>query len=110
MFGDPAVTGKSVLDDLRDGKATVLIALARRYADAAQLALIESWHGNPALGEDEAAALRETIWRTGAPDRVTEMIGERTEEALAALNGLDIDAAAQAALRDLALRATDRQA
>jgi len=110
VFGDPAVTGKSVLDDLRDGKATVLIALAHRYADAAQLALIESWHGNPALGEDEAAALRETIWRTGAPDRVTEMIGERTEEALAALNGLDIDAAAQAALRDLALRATDRQA
>src|SRR5262249_46203987 len=40
VFGDPAVTGKSVLDDLRDGKATVLMAFARQHADPAQLALI----------------------------------------------------------------------
>ncbi|MEE3918107.1 polyprenyl synthetase family protein [Micromonospora sp. BRA006-A] len=32
VFGDPAVTGKSNLDDLREGKPTVLLALARASA------------------------------------------------------------------------------
>jgi geranylgeranyl diphosphate synthase, type I len=41
VFGDPAVTGKSVLDDLRDGKATVLMALTRQGATPAQRAQIE---------------------------------------------------------------------
>jgi len=109
VFGDPAVTGKSVLDDLRDGKATVLMALARQQADPVQLALIDRWHGNPALDEDGAAALRETIRRTGALDQVHDMIGERTAAALDALDRVDITSEARNALRELALRATNRQ-
>ena len=38
VFGDPAVTGKSVLDDLREGKPTVMMALARSAADRSQTA------------------------------------------------------------------------
>jgi geranylgeranyl diphosphate synthase type I len=109
VFGDPAVTGKSVLDDLREGKATVLMALARQQADPVQLALIDRWHGDPALDEDGAALLRDVIVGTGALDRVQEMIWKRTDVALAALDRADIDTEARIALRDLAMRATDRQ-
>jgi geranylgeranyl diphosphate synthase type I len=109
VFGDPAVTGKSVLDDLRDGKATVLMALARRQADPVQLALIDRWHGDPALDEEGAALLRDTIAGTGALDRVRAMIRDRTDAALAALDRIDIDAQARIALQDLAVRATERQ-
>ena len=35
VFGDPAVTGKSADDDLREGKQTLLIALAEERADDA---------------------------------------------------------------------------
>jgi hypothetical protein len=45
VFGDPAVTGKPILDDLRDGKGTVLIALTRQGATPAQRAQIELLHG-----------------------------------------------------------------
>ena len=109
VFGDPAVTGKSVLDDLRDGKATVLMALTRQQAGPAQLALIDRWHGNPALDEGGAALLRETIVGTGALDRVQAMIRERTDAALGALDRVDIEAEARIALQDLAMRATERQ-
>ncbi|HEV2371522.1 MAG TPA: polyprenyl synthetase family protein [Streptosporangiaceae bacterium] len=109
VFGDPALTGKPVLDDLRDGKATVLMALTRRSADTAQLALIDRWHGNPALDEDGAAALRQTIVATGALDQVQDMIEQRTSAALTALDQADIDSDARIALRDLGLRATRRQ-
>jgi geranylgeranyl diphosphate synthase, type I len=110
VFGDPAVTGKPVLDDLRDGKATVLMALARRDASRAQLALIDRWHGNPALDEDGAAVLRRVIADTGALDQVQDMITQRTDTALAALDRSDMDAETRAALRNLAFRATRRQA
>src|SRR5699024_9883370 len=33
VFGDPAVTGKPAGDDLREGKRTVLMAIALRNAD-----------------------------------------------------------------------------
>ncbi|MFE0061726.1 polyprenyl synthetase family protein [Streptomyces sp. NPDC059003] len=36
VFGNPATTGKPNLDDLREGKHTVLIALALQRADTGQ--------------------------------------------------------------------------
>jgi geranylgeranyl diphosphate synthase, type I len=109
VFGDPAVTGKSVMDDLRDGKATVLMAITRQKASGAQLALIDRWHGNPSLGENGVAALRQVIVDTGALDQVQDMIMQRTEAALAALELTEIAGEARSALRDLAFRAARRQ-
>ena len=48
LFGDPAETGKPVSDDLREGKRTVLIAMARRRASAAQAETPRSLPGQPA--------------------------------------------------------------
>ena len=67
-FGEADVTGKPVGDDLREGKATPLVALAVtavRSADRAVLARL----GAPDLAVDEIAALQDLFVRTGALKR-----------------------------------------
>lgn len=109
VFGDPAVTGKSILDDLREGKATVMMALARGAADLAQTARLAELFGNPALDAGGAAELRDIIEGTGARDRIEQMIKVRAEAALAALDGAPVSARARAVLAGLAAEAVDRR-
>lgn len=65
VFGDPSVTGKPTGDDLREGKATLLIARARERADAAQRAVL-SRIGDPGLSDSDIAAVQDVIRETGA--------------------------------------------
>ena len=57
VFGDPAVTGKPAGDDLREGKRTLLLAIAleraERRGDHAARAAIEAAVGNPGLTAEE---------------------------------------------------------
>jgi geranylgeranyl diphosphate synthase type I len=108
VFGDDAVTGKSVLSDLRSGKSTVLMALARERASTAQAAEIARWHGAAHLGEREAERLREIVIDTGARRTVEEMIQTRTEDAVAALDTLPVVADVRRALADLARTLSNR--
>ncbi|WP_454049911.1 polyprenyl synthetase family protein [Cellulomonas sp. Marseille-Q8402] len=66
VFGDPEVTGKSVLSDLREGKRTELLRLAYLRADVAQRAVLDGAVGRPGLTEDEAARVRGVIEASGA--------------------------------------------
>lgn len=109
VFGDPDVTGKSNLEDLREGKPTVLITLARERADPAEAELLETFVGNAALTESEAERVRHVIVRTGARERVEELIDERIRRALDALTCAPVEGVAAAALGDLAERLADRQ-
>ncbi|TDD49166.1 polyprenyl synthetase family protein [Nonomuraea terrae] len=84
-FGSSRETGKSALDDLREGKQTVMFAYAVQQATPAQLAHLRTWHGNPELTEDRAAELRRILVETGALARVETLIGERVREAMSAL-------------------------
>lgn len=84
-FGDPAVTGKSNLDDFREGKPTALLALARSGATARQSRQISALHGNPRLTAEGAEALRRIIVETGARDALEVMIADRVAAARAAL-------------------------
>jgi geranylgeranyl diphosphate synthase type I len=110
VFGDPAVTGKSVDDDLREGKQTLLIALAEEATDGPGRALLAEHLGNPAAGPDDFDSLRELLETTGAHTRVEQRIVERTEEARAAIAAAPIAADARAALDVLAVAATARAA
>ncbi|WP_040805447.1 polyprenyl synthetase family protein [Nocardia concava] len=76
IFGDPARTGKSTIDDLREGKHTVLLALALRYADPQQHAQLESLIGNPRLDARGAAICRQILTATARP-KVERMIRDR---------------------------------
>jgi geranylgeranyl diphosphate synthase, type I len=110
VFGDPAVTGKSADDDLREGKQTLLIALAEQEADAAGRRLLTEVLGDASAGAEEFDALRRLIETTGARARVEERIAEQTARARAAIAAAPLAADARAALDALAIAATTRTA
>lgn len=109
VFGDPEVTGKPAGDDVREGKRTVLVLLAREAADGGQLAVLEHWLGNPSMTDDGAAAVRTVMTDTGALARVEAMITERTEQALSAISSAPLEGDDVAgSLAALAVAATAR--
>jgi geranylgeranyl diphosphate synthase type I len=110
VFGDPEVTGKSADDDLREGKQTLLIALAEQEADDAGRRLLAESLGNPDAGPAEFDALRDLLEGTGARVRVEERIEEQTALARAAIAAAPIADDARAALDALAVAATTRTA
>jgi geranylgeranyl diphosphate synthase type I len=109
VFGDPAVTGKSILDDLREGKPTVMMALARGNADRDQARRLKDLFGNPDLDPDGASELRRIIVDTGALDRIEQMIKVRTDAALDALGDAPVSEEAFVELTALAAEAVDRR-
>lgn len=108
VYGDPATTGKPAGDDLRTGKPTVLLMLARQLATPTQRRALD--RAGAGGGDREIAGLAELVADTGAVDRVERMITDRVAEALAALDDASIDETARIALTGLAGTATDRRA
>ncbi len=108
VFGDPAQTGKPAGDDLREGKRTLLVALAFGAADPGERALLREGIGNPALTEHAVAELREVLRRTGARDRIELRIAERATEAARCLAGAPLQPDAGRALLELADAAAHR--
>jgi geranylgeranyl diphosphate synthase type I len=109
VFGNPAQTGKPAGDDLREGKRTVLVAIALERATEAQRAVVRRLLGDPHLDDAGVAALREVIADTGALDHVERLVTDRTAQAVAAVQAAPIDAEAKAVLHDLAFAATTRR-
>ena len=66
MFGDDKVTGKPAVDDLREGKRTLLIVKALESANSTQRKLIMSALGNSGLTVEDANKVREIITETGS--------------------------------------------
>ncbi|MEU9161996.1 polyprenyl synthetase family protein [Streptomyces sp. NPDC048424] len=107
-FGDPTTTGKPRLDDLRDGKNTVLVTLAVRRADPARQRTLLTLIGDRTLDEAGAARVRRILEDTGARAAVERLIQDRLEQALHALARAPVPPAVAAALREIALAATVR--
>jgi geranylgeranyl diphosphate synthase type I len=108
VFGDPAETGKPVTDDLREGKRTVLVALAEDRADPAQASVLRRHLGDPRLDEAAAARIRGVLTETGALAECERMIRGSVREALAALADAPFTSEAKTALAELAATAVDR--
>jgi geranylgeranyl diphosphate synthase type I len=108
VFGDPAQTGKPAGDDVREGKRTVLLAIARDRATAAQGQVIDEHLGDPGLDEAGTAEVRAAITATGAVAECERMISGHVSEAIAALAGAPITGEAREALGELAVAATAR--
>ncbi|MEU4571107.1 MULTISPECIES: polyprenyl synthetase family protein [Nonomuraea] len=108
MFGSSGETGKSALDDLREGKQTVLYAHAVQRATPAQLAYLRAWHGNPDLTEEHAAEVCQIMTDTGALAEVESMIDDRVRTAVRVLDATAIEAEARVALTVLAAELAHR--
>ena len=101
VFGDGAITGKPVGEDLREGKPTLLFALAAQQASAADVAVL-STYGNAELDEDGVIALQDVLLTSGAVEAVEGNIDRLVVEAVEALDGAPLTAPARQALVDLA--------
>ncbi len=86
-FGDTAITGKPVGDDLREGKPTPLMAIATARANAAQLKELQLV-GNQDLTPRQIARVQEVIRETGALDELETVITRLTDEAIAAVQNV----------------------
>jgi geranylgeranyl diphosphate synthase type I len=101
VFGDRAVTGKPVGDDLREGKPTPLLAVATANAGAAQAAVLAEI-GHADLTGDGIARIQEVFVATGAVASIEATIDSLTDSAIAAIKTAEIPAEARGALVDLA--------
>lgn len=108
VHGDPALTGKSTLDDLREGKHTVLVATALERGTPAQRRTLDSALGDPSLDQTAAEAVRGILIATGAAAAVEQMITDRLHAAERALEGSTLREPATTALNRLAAAAAHR--
>jgi geranylgeranyl diphosphate synthase type I len=113
VFGDPVVTGKPAGDDLREGKRTLLLAIAEQRAEergrAAARDVIEAAVGDPELDTEGVERVRALLVELGAVDAVEERIEQLTVSALDALAAAPVAEPAASRLADLAIATTRRQ-
>ncbi len=111
VFGDPADTGKPAGDDLREGKRTALIALARSYAEGTDRAFIETHLGDRHADAGTIARLQQILETSGARDAHEKLITRLLEQSQAALQRAPIhDPAAADFISQLAGRLAFRVA
>jgi len=108
VYGDPSVTGKPAGDDLREGKRTVLVAIARERLPSPQRDVLDELLGDPALDDEQVRVLQHSLQDCGAVDEVERIIATRTVEATRALESAAFDRDASVALADLAEAVTRR--
>lgn len=101
VFGDRALTGKPVGDDLREGKPTPLLALAVAAASPTQARVLASV-GDPKLDEDAVAELQSVFIATGAVGKLESTIDALVARAVDAIGDAPIADIARHALIELA--------
>jgi len=100
VFGSELAVGKPVGDDLREGKATLLLTLTTELANSAQQ--VELARVGSELSPESVANLCEIITETGARAQVEQRIELLTSQALACLDVIQLTDEARAALVELA--------
>lgn len=110
VFGDPDKTGKPAGDDLREGKRTVLIAVARAALPGSARSLLDDLLGDSSLDANQIDMLRRTLRECGAVDRVERAIEHSLGQAIEVLRAAPIAPAAKAELRSLADAVAQRTA
>lgn len=108
VFGDPEVTGKPSGDDLREGKRTMLVAIARERLAPGQRRLLDELLGDPELDAEQVRMLQRTITDCGAVDEVERLIADNLARATAVLADAPFSREARGELGSLAKAVTRR--
>ncbi|MFF7635297.1 polyprenyl synthetase family protein [Kitasatospora sp. NPDC008050] len=110
VYGEPDQTGKSRLDDLREGKHTVLVATAMAQATMPQQRALCRRFGHPRLDEANAEVIRDVLTGTGAREATEQMITAKRDQALTTLETADLLPGGTHWLRHFAHTITSRTA
>ncbi|MEU2062533.1 polyprenyl synthetase family protein [Streptomyces sp. NPDC013455] len=114
VFAAPRWTGKPCGGDIREGKPTSLVALARMRAEATgdrhALAVLRDALGDAGLTEADLDRVREVLTRTGARATVEDWIARLVTRGLRDLDGARLAPEPGARLRRLLTAAADRTA
>lgn len=108
VFGDTELTGKPSGDDLREGKRTVLIALARTKLPGNARRLLDELLGDPDLTAHQVAMLQASIRDCGAVEHVERIIDHNVKLAVDAISDAPIASSARDELVSLADRVIRR--
>ena len=95
-FGDPDLTGKSIDSDLREGKSTILTAMASRTPAFA----LDFQHFRD--GQSDLATLRESLRKAGAEPFARQLAEELCQSAIQAAHHLRLPTRVSDALADFA--------
>lgn len=105
VFGDEAVTGKSVLSDIRAGAPTLLSALASRDPAWARVA---HHYGDPTADEGAAARIRAVMRGSGALAEVERRIDAECAAVKELLDAAPIEESLRAELTTIVGRCAER--
>ncbi len=108
LFGDPAVTGKPIDSDIREGKRNLLFVKTLSGLEGPELGFFEENWGRGDLSDAEVERLRSLVETSGARTAVEELVLELRFDAESALSE-QIDAEADAALRELVAMVVTRE-
>ncbi|MBQ0985362.1 polyprenyl synthetase family protein [Streptomyces sp. F63] len=105
VFGDPEHTGKPSGHDIREGKPTYLVAVARARAEAdgdgAALAVLDGALGDPGLSADGLRRVRAVLTGTGARALTQTKIDRLVAQSARHLAGAAVEPVAGRRLRAL---------
>lgn len=85
IFGDDGTTGKSSLDDLKEGKITVLMTYALENANEKQRQQLQSMLGNPSLTLEDLLLCQKILSDTGALEYTQRGAVDRAQNAKSVL-------------------------
>jgi geranylgeranyl diphosphate synthase type I len=101
-FGDPAVTGKPVGDDIAQGKVTALLELGIQLAEGPAADVLLRL-GSPEMQADDPGRAMEILEQCGARAQVEERIEQLVDESLEAIRSAPIDPGIGELLADAAV-------
>jgi geranylgeranyl diphosphate synthase type I len=101
VFGTERETGKPVGSDIREGKKTLLYLEFMRRARGAERRKLEAIFGKRTIEPSEVALVRSAIERSGARERLQEMMGELAARAEKLIANLRIPESHRVILREI---------
>lgn len=103
VFGTSEQTGKSIMDDIREGKRTLLTVHALAHAEPDQIALLQRCLGNETLSKADFTACEQALRDCGALAYAEQVAATHVAAALTALDaaGRPWQAEQMVFLRDL---------
>ncbi len=110
VFGNPKVTGKSVTDDLKEGKKTLLLYKTLQLADPSEKRFIKSRIGLGDISINDVKRIRDIMIKSGALDYVEAEAERYVQKGIKVLDSVSgLTAEFVDFLKELALKSVKRK-